>query len=1311
MNRLGTVPSVEANDDQLISAEWVRLNAPARTMAQLIAFTTIQVAAIPYVNITDAGKEGVFIYDASDNTTADNIGTVRVTASGARYKRRYTGDIYSSWFKDDADAAGAARDRAAINRATAFAMAQTVIPEVVVNSGRWYVENDAIYLTPDLGKRLVIKGEPGTVIDFLCTGKAENGTSAVFRTSNNWIWPGGANTVFTGSVTGNVLTVASVTSGTITKHQTVYKDDGSVLPGTRIVAFGTGTGGTGTYFLSRSQTIASGTIKTIAGLAGWYNGDRQIIHGSITIKGITFDGSRNPANNGSNTVFSRAIMLANCQEVNILQNNFVSIPGTGVEIAVADKGKIFGNTFKSVFARNTNDDAGDAITVAAYCKDIKIGGNNAILATGESGRCGIAVDDYCLDCKVLFNDIEGYERAIHGEGSINTIISGNNVSKSPVGIISSQNVSGCIVSNNTIDATNIVFPSTLAATGGLFAYQDNETTFEGNVITGGYTTQNGYYNAKFWGQKLVVKNNTFKNPKLINDYTNSVTSTTPNTVPSNLNTPVSLTFTYSSNTNLTWKLKDRLRAYNTQYIYVEGYITAVSATSVTIQLDKTSGNNTSYSSWTLRYCDYGLVWGVGTQNDNEYSQNIFEYASLEVSGTTNNIVKNNVFKSCYAIAGSSTNVKITNNEFIPNTGETNANTINVYGAVNPQVENNKITNPVDFVIENTSSTGGIFQGNVVFKTSSFDNNYFYVNSALADTGVNRVANPNKIHDYTTDEVFYVGNSGTPYKAFKSILAGDFATSGAYNITLVATGTTNVTLPTSGTLLSTAGVNIISSGMITAGAVTLVKMADVATGTIFYRKTGSTGPPEVQTLATLKTDLGLTGTNSGDQTITLTGEATGSGTGSFAVTLTNSAIIGKTLSGLSIAGSTISSSDTIVQAFGKLQNQINGVLGGAIYQSTWNASTNSPSLTSATGTKGYYYVVSTAGSTNLDGITDWKVGDWAIYNGTAWQKVDNTDAVSSVNSSLGAISLTGTANRLSVSGTVFDIDANYAGQATITTVGTIASGTWNATAIADGKIASALTGKTYNGLTVTTTTGTLTITNGKTASFSNSITISGTDGSTLNVGTGGTLGTGAFATIANYATLASPTFTGTPAAPTATGGTNSTQIATTAFVVSAISGKANLSSPTAGYVPRFTNTSTIGNGVIQDNGTNVGIGGSPTSSKLYVNGTILTNSTIAMDKPSDASQLGLYWTRGGSNRWYLYNSADSATDLILSNYNDSGTYQGDVFKVSRSTGVVQLNYIYLTPQSGPASPTNGTMRYNSGTGKFQGYTGGTWVDFH
>ena len=84
-----------------------------------------------------------------------------------------------------------------------------------------------------------------------------------------------------------------------------------------------------------------------------------------------------------------------------------------------------------------------------------------------------------------------------------------------------------------------------------------------------------------------------------------------------------------------------------------------------------------------------------------------------------------------------------------------------------------------------------------------------------------------------------------------------------------------------------------------------------------------------------------------------------------------------------------------------------IIGALSYQGTWNASTNTPTLTSSVGTKGYYYVVSVAGTTNLNGITDWQVGDWAVYSGTAWQKIDNTDSVTSVNGFTGAVVLTTT----------------------------------------------------------------------------------------------------------------------------------------------------------------------------------------------------------------------------------------------------------------------------------------------------------------
>ena len=81
------------------------------------------------------------------------------------------------------------------------------------------------------------------------------------------------------------------------------------------------------------------------------------------------------------------------------------------------------------------------------------------------------------------------------------------------------------------------------------------------------------------------------------------------------------------------------------------------------------------------------------------------------------------------------------------------------------------------------------------------------------------------------------------------------------------------------------------------------------------------------------------------------------------------------------------------------------IGALNYKGTWNASTNTPTLVSSVGNKGDYYVVSVAGTTNLNGITDWQLNDWAIFNGSVWEKVDNTDLVTSVNGQTGAVVLT------------------------------------------------------------------------------------------------------------------------------------------------------------------------------------------------------------------------------------------------------------------------------------------------------------------
>jgi len=57
-----------------------------------------------------------------------------------------------------------------------------------------------------------------------------------------------------------------------------------------------------------------------------------------------------------------------------------------------------------------------------------------------------------------------------------------------------------------------------------------------------------------------------------------------------------------------------------------------------------------------------------------------------------------------------------------------------------------------------------------------------------------------------------------------------------------------------------------------------------------------------------------------------------------------------------------------------------------YKGTWNASTNTPTLQSGIGNGGDLYIVSVAGNTNLDGVTTWNIGDWALFNGAAWQRI-------------------------------------------------------------------------------------------------------------------------------------------------------------------------------------------------------------------------------------------------------------------------------------------------------------------------------------
>ena len=151
-----------------------------------------------------------------------------------------------------------------------------------------------------------------------------------------------------------------------------------------------------------------------------------------------------------------------------------------------------------------------------------------------------------------------------------------------------------------------------------------------------------------------------------------------------------------------------------------------------------------------------------------------------------------------------------------------------------------------------------------------------------------------------------------------------------------------------------------------------------------------------------------------------------------------------------------------------------------------------------------------------------------------------------------------------------------------------------------------------------------------------------------------------------APINNPTFTGIPSAPTATAGTNNTQIATTAFTTTAIAGKMNNPSLTASYIPKALTATTIGNSRLLDTGTYLGIETVNTPTKDITLGYQAnreigieesTNIVVGRDLSINAGRTVNYVPSTGFIRLNLlqvqYYGADSLSNgdiLITGNYN-------------------------------------------------------------
>ncbi|MCG8483695.1 MAG: hypothetical protein MJA31_10340, partial [Clostridia bacterium] len=128
------------------------------------------------------------------------------------------------------------------------------------------------------------------------------------------------------------------------------------------------------------------------------------------------------------------------------------------------------------------------------------------------------------------------------------------------------------------------------------------------------------------------------------------------------------------------------------------------------------------------------------------------------------------------------------------------------------------------------------------------------------------------------------------------------------------------------------------------------------------------------------------------------------------------------------------------------NWVPATIPGALnYLGAWDASSNNPSIADGTGTNGNYYVVSVAGTRDLgSGNISFSTGDWAIYNGSNWQIINNSSDVNSVFGRTGII----TAQNGDYSWD--QIDKTTSGIADIADVGTATTTSANVL-IADGSL--------------------------------------------------------------------------------------------------------------------------------------------------------------------------------------------------------------------------------------------------------------------